>query len=567
MAETQQSIKDLIDPRAISKKSDPQGRSVTAATIWQSRKQASQIKEGIKSLEAKQEMSDQQEEELIEERVQRSRQLREAEKKILARLIKAIGIKDKGLAAKKAYVDFLDNKAIVSRLESDQAREDGEALRKQLEASPKGKDILQAYYEKVETTPLSNQEKRELLKPEVLACLDEQEYIRLWRRLNPYFLAHVTRQGFRDHNAMVFHSAGLEEFHEGFVNTLKDGKLLRPPMALNGLRHRDEKSVEEYMAPVLEAPDQKSANEQIEKFFNFSLASAPKYPDETAVHFAAQVVAADYYGGERKNEVFFLYPSDVLASQQTFAFNGWEKDFTQPQSERKWNDVFVWPNELENPGISLDIGFVFLPEHTPVDPETGSKYASEIKMVDGQEKRVVVEDKNLIDKFLGWVPNQDVKNFEGSDQNKIQFVKAELVKIGFNPDAAEVFAPELLEAIIYSYGGNSEERIKDKFMKSTARLKRAENPILAKDYWESFFAKNPTLRPKHVHYYDGSPTVAVYDFQQKNNIGQADTSKTEGRLLGFDDHHVSNMSGDQRAWLGYYQLQDTANKIIAEHYS
>src|SRR6185503_4609999 len=97
------------------------------------------------------------------------------------------------------------------------------------------------------------------------------------------------------------------------------------------------------------------------------------YPDKIAVHFAAQMVADQFYGGERNNEVFFVYPSDFIASQHEYAFNGWEKDFTKPQSETKWNDVFVWPSNLENPGISVDAGLVFLPDHTPVDPETGSK--------------------------------------------------------------------------------------------------------------------------------------------------------------------------------------------------
>jgi len=47
--------------------------------------------------------------------------------------------------------------------------------------------LLEAYYEKMATQPLSKEEKRELLRPEVLASLTTEEYIVLWKRLNPYF--------------------------------------------------------------------------------------------------------------------------------------------------------------------------------------------------------------------------------------------------------------------------------------------------------------------------------------------------------------------------------------------
>jgi len=58
----------------------------------------------------------------------------------------------------------------------------------------------------------------------------------------------------------------------------------------------------------------------------------------------------------------------------------------------------------------------------------------------------------------------------------------------------------------------------------------------------------------------------VLEFQKQNNIGRADTSKTDGQLLGFDDHHVVNMKKDPRANAGYDELIETANKIITEHY-
>ena len=36
-------------------------------------------------------------------------------------------------------------------------------------------------------------------------------------------------------------------------------------------------------------------------------------------------------------------------------------------TEAKWNDIFVWPSKLDNPGVLVDAGIVFLPKSTLVD--------------------------------------------------------------------------------------------------------------------------------------------------------------------------------------------------------
>lgn len=356
--------KELIDPRSISKKNDQEGRDKLAAEIRESRILRGQLKDQVSGRET---------------------ELDQRQESILFKLKQKLNIPDaKTIELQK---QILEAKTVQDQL-------------------PDSREMIKSYYEKVSETPLSNQEKRELLKPEVLASLSTEEYITLWKRLNPQFLSHVTRQGFRDHNAMMYHSAGLQEFHNGFLDVMKDGKELKPPLALDGLRDRDETTVKTLLSSwVLQAENESEAETRFNNLLNFSFGSAPKYPDKTAVHFAAQVVADDYYGGEEDNEVFFTYPSDFLASQYNFAFNGWEKDFTKPQSEKKWNDVFIWPNSLKDPGISVDAGVVFLPEKVQVDPVTGSKYASEIKNVDGKDRRVMVENTDLVNKFNNWATN------------------------------------------------------------------------------------------------------------------------------------------------------------------
>ncbi len=532
---------DLVDPRTISKNKDQEGRDKLALEIKESR----QLGDQIKKTETKS---------------------GERQKNILVKI--------------KNKLHIPDQQAIQLQEQILEARTKQYQL-------PNSKQMVEAYYEKVSETPLTNQEKRDLLKPEVLKELSTDEYIALWKRLNPYFLAHVTRQGFRDHNAMVYHSAGLQEFHNGFLNVINDEKQLRPPLALEGLKNTDEASVKMFLSKwILQAENEEEAKKRFDNQMHWSLATAPRYPDSTAVHFAAQVVANDYYGGENENEVFFAFPSDVLASQHNFTFNGWQKDFTGPQSDRKWNDVFVWPNTLENPGISVDMGIVFLPEQTLVDLNTGSKYASEVKVIDGKETRVMVEDSDLRERFNEWIKGLNDENpimklaqqrsqkrnyFEtfSLDSQLNSLCVEELAKLGVSEESSRSILDDLTHELVNLHIWPEDERpgrLLKVFEDSNIKYKRAESAVSAKEYWERFFEKNPNLRPKHIVYYNGSPTEAIYRFQQENGIGSADTSKADGQLLGFDDHFVKDVENDPRSNMGHKELVETGKRIIEEHY-
>lgn len=586
----------LLDPHVISKKHDAEGRRTTAAEISEVRTRAASVGEDVAEKTETLEQKEQRARELDALKAKKVLALEQRLETVAARLKKLFRIKDKSAAEMQTEIGTMEAEIEELTSQAFALRDELEKLAQEQAELPDPEKLLEAYYAKMETMPLSNKEKRELLRPEVLAELSTDEYIALWRRLNPHFLSHVTRQGFRDHNAMVYHSAGLQEFHDGLTSVLRDQKLLRPPMAVrDGLLARDESSIRKFLEDwTLQAEDEEEAKKRLNTQLNHTLATAPNYPDKTAVHFAAQIVADGYYGGEKSNEVFFLYPSDVLASQHDYAFNGWEKDFTKPQSETKWNDVFIWPSTLENPGIPVDAGVVFLPENTPVDPQTGSKYASEVKTVDGEEKRVMVEDEKLVSAFVTWATSltedsPSIKAYKAySDERDwskqrnmlrdfIGVMREEMIALGFDEETAEDVVNETLvndKIGMYLYKGNKwsygdqteEDAARQILLSASANWKRAESTVPAKEYWKAYFEQHPEQKPKHLVFYDGTPTTAIHEFQTRHNIGQADSSEKEGDLLGFDDRHVSNMSEDPRANRGYDELVATAHRIIEEHY-
>ena len=308
------------------------------------------------------------------------------------------------------------------------------------------------------------------------------------------------------------------------------------------------------------------------------------YPDTTAVHMADNVVLDKYYGSERDNQVFIVFPTDVIASQFPFqVFGQGEKALTGRGKDDLSSDVLVWAGEKENPGLMIDAGIVFLPKTTPVDPETGSKYASEIKDIDGKEVRVIIENTQLVDSFVKF----GLENLLNNDSNLRQIFEEyksepyywkdekrriclvnfaqELQVLGFAPDVSSTLGYELFSELHWRQD-LTDEVLRALASKCRANWKRVENPVPAEEYWESYFAKNPHLKPRHVWYYDGDPTSAVLELQQQNNIGRADTSKTEGQLLGFDDHHVLDMEKDPRANAGYDDLVARADKIIEKYY-
>lgn len=587
--------KILLDPRYISKSLDIEGRKSIARDILNQRKTLHQIEKDIAEKE-----------ELLAAFISKFEQLNQSLKELIKYLDDLennllVKIKKFFLGEKVLSQELTQRESLAQELKDVQQKIEGirqgiNELYRQQQSLPSPQELLNSYYEKISYLPLRQEEKRNFLKPEILCQLTLDEYIALWRRLNPYFLSHVTRQGVRDHFSMFSHSAGLSRFHNGFEEILKDDKMLRPPSVMRwGFSLRDKRTIKRLLEEKI-FPKSKNAEEakkNLEKEFNFTIAYAPLYPDKIAVHFACQDVLNEYYGAETNNEIFFIFPVDFIASQYYYAFNSvWVKDFTRQEKDRSLNDVFVWTGNLDNPGVPLDAGIVFIPADALVDPETGSKYASKVE----NGIRILIEDEVLIERFINWLKGIDdhsdlveLYNLYLKDNrefgNLSNYLLEQMKKLGFDEEMAArlgneiyqnirlVLNPTLLNTYFkYEQPLELEEAarvVADNILTATgAKFKKAENPITSEEYWRRYFETYPELKPKHLVFYRGNPTFAVLNFLRENNIGRADTSQTEGVLLGFDDHHITDLDNkNSLAWQGYDDLMKIAEKLIDEYYS
>ncbi len=541
---------------------------------------------------------------------------------------KALGLGVKKRSALMQEIEDLE----AERAQLWRERSDIEESRRELETVLADTDVdglKREFLEKFET-PLSPEEKKEGLDFEALGQLSTEEYLRLWRRLNPFYVTHVTRQGVRDHNAMIYHSAGMGEFHDGMVGVLADDKVLRTPAevrlvlgrelteqnvgkALDKMLFQDEVDIEGRRAQG--ASDQVILDELVEGLpVNTTIAAAEPWADKRAVHFAQLMALDEYYGGESGNEALFVFPTDVIASQCRFGGHMKNNLITaETGAEQKWNDMFVWPQEKD---ISIDAGLTFLPKSMMVDPETGSKYQTTVIERDGREVRVPEVDEEAIQKFSEWIKtlkeeDEAVQAFTAyGGKRNVNLLRESALEAGVSErilddltGLGEDFPYRLLEFLrggdlsnmmwtipeeelaAMTPGQRRERSIRDYLEDRSSTWKLAENPVPAEEYWEGYFQRHPEQKPAHIIYYDGSPSRAVrktleeagilselpvrYDYgrtTQQEITGKGDSHERDGDWLGFEENHVVDEREDEILQGEHRRFNEMARKIIAEHY-
>lgn len=400
--------------------------------------------------------------------------------------------------------------------------------------------------------------------------------------------------------------------HDGFKSVLSDGKVLRSPAEVNYGVSPDftEEDVVKAIDKMMAGSDYYDgmSPEQIVDILpvNAGLASADPWADRCAIHFAQHTVLDEYYGGETGNEVFYIFPTDVIASQCKFGGHMHGLTTAQVQSERKWNDLFVWS---EDGVIPLDAGFVFLPKSQMVDRRTGSRYLTqEIADETGEIIFSPEKDEERISRFKEWLDGLSDESPEIvplKENNDNSFLMEKVREIGIPECRISSIADHgngyaILEYIKKKHFSNvyylpqeqlekmTQEEISDYSVREylsarLADLKETDDTVTAQEYWEQYFAKRPGLRPAHVIYYDGDPSKAVRDFLVNHGIleekqqpysnsrdseqtmtGPGDSTDRDGKMLGFDNHYIGSGTEDEKLTSEHRRFNELALKILTK---
>jgi hypothetical protein len=153
--------------------------------------------------------------------------------------------------------------------------------------------------------------------PEHLASLSLEEYILLLRRFPSQMITHVTRQGIRDHVGAVNHHAGMNKLWNGFKDIVEDGAL-KSSFAIHVTDNAKEEEIVDFLN--LKNKTKEEAVRDIDYIVGEDTQNHHgSFADRRSVHFAAEEVADVHYGAETGNEIFFAYPSALIASQYIFS--------------------------------------------------------------------------------------------------------------------------------------------------------------------------------------------------------------------------------------------------------
>lgn len=441
-------------------------------------------------------------------------------------------------------------------------------------------DFYKGQKEKWAKSEYTKEDITKYFSEEHLASLSLGDYALLLRRFPGEMVAHVTRQGIRDHTGLISHSRGEGEYTDGFMRIVEDGRL-RSPLGV----HLVEEEKEQAVASFLHLDEFKSKEEATEYLSRKSLIKGKQggpgsYTDRMAIHFATEEVANTYYGSEKGNEIFFAFPSALIASQ--YYFQGQLNE----AGGGYHNDQWVWANEEK--GIDLNAGLVFIPEEARVDKTTGSRYELD-------ENKKPIKNTEFIDAFRKVVDSPDFHDFaeqaikitgkrEGllwdvqdmSPKNKKLWEELEPFRqklgkefsitdsrlqstiLGYNLQELNVYKPKNGEAENLDHPIS--EMIERALQENGILFSEAENTVSSKEFWEAYFAKNLAKRPSKIIYYKGEdPTKALLRWREDQGINKGLGDKS----AGFYERRITGNA--PQATAGIDRFRTLAEQVI-DHY-
>lgn len=403
---------------------------------------------------------------------------------------------------------------------------------------------------------------------EYLVSLSPEDYALLLKRFPGEMVAHVTRQGIRDHIGHIYHTAGEDAYADGFIKIVENGRL-RSPLGVYLVESEKEQAIARFLH-LDDFRTKKEALNYLSTFTDERQGDISNYVDGMAVHFAAEEVADHYYGAEQGNEIFIAYPSAYIASQ--YYFNGQLNE----SGGGYWNDQWVWANEER--GMDLNAGLVFIPEEARVDKKTGSRYeldgnGSPVKNSEYQDAFRRVANSPDFHDFANQVikiTGKSDQSFEGLEPFR-QRLEQEFGITDRRLQTAILNYDHLLSLDIQKKNQESEWKdpfhsvdsvIDDALRDDGILFTEAKDAISSKEFWEAHFAKNPAKRPSKVVYYKGSsPTRALYEWRDAQGIRK----KAKDKDMGFSERHIERNAPPATAGLDRFKI--LAEKVIEDHFA
>lgn len=436
--------------------------------------------------------------------------------------------------------------------------------------------------------PYTKEDVKRYFSENNLASLSMEDFLLLMRRFPNEIVSHVTRQGIVD-KADSDYTHGMNEYTNGFMGMLQNGRL-RPGLGIfiqEGLKRGTQMDL--WFSAMKSRED---ALESLEVMLNpASRLESGSFQDFGSLHFATEIVADHLYGSERGNEIFFVFPSAMIASQYNFMGADFHDAIPSPG-----NDVWVFTEDQR--GIDLNAGIVFIPLDARVDPKTGSRYEldenghpavnqgyidkiREVVEMEGfdqvvdqvasltNQARTILNDQISHQLRAEGFRNTGSESMEERRKRKrlteleSQFgpeMEARLV-ISLQPlrqmlsERFSISDPRLLNllldagALTFLHGQRLDERrgLKDAFGQPVNLNEASQqalaskgilyvepkNTVSSREYWEGYMSQPGIKKPNKIVYYQGeNPTAALVKWRKENGL----ENTVDDRYLGFSEN-------------------------------
>ena len=450
------------------------------------------------------------------------------------------------------------------------------------------KDFYNSETERWKKAEYTAEDVEKYFNPEHLASLSIEEYELLLQRFPSQMVTHVTRQGVRDHLGAVQHFAGLHKHWDGFKDIM-EGRVLRHQLSLflgeEEKYDQIKKFIKEGIIDLDACPDKELALNALNNFVDIQSTNHDgSLWDYTSVHVATEEVANAHYGAEQNNEIFFTFPSALIASQ--YAYSG-----QLNKAEGGYhNNQLVWAKDEE--GLPIDAGIVFIPKNTMVSRKNGSRYeldgemkpAENAELFESLEKKILKPElKTLTSEMISYLGNlpfdakriislkeEEVAFDEKTVWNNLNNFKKRIEEIVETKDPRIVnmfFLYDSLLSLNKIYEGNVDTKklTKDMLYIQGLYFKEAEDSVRAEEYWESYFSENPKSRPSKIVYYEQSdPTTALLKWIENKNLkgGFQEVAKD------FEKNRVSKGKTEKPEHLSHIseRFKKLFEKVIDYHY-